>query len=220
VRLQLDLRLLVGARPLTPADWVERAQAVSDAELAEFRLRICVTGGHIGNANIGTCSRCGGATSSGSMSLCKTCGEELGVCQFDGRLTAWGSQSADDPEGIAARWLALLMRGYSNERDAATRALPGFELPGLAEALAAAADQDPASGSPTTAELIVGFAGEIPEGLPEGSTFLGAPVVSVNPALRSALVRPADAREFEIRAQADPRVGFIELNRQVAQLED
>src|SRR2546426_810491 len=112
---------------MTAGEWIQRAEAVTDAELAEFRRRICVTGGHIGTANIGTCSRCGGHTSSGSMSLCHQCGTELGVCQFDGRMTGWGAASAGEPEAVAVRWLALLMRGYSAERQAAERALPQFE---------------------------------------------------------------------------------------------
>jgi hypothetical protein len=154
------------------------------------------------------------------MSLCKSCGAELGVCQFDGRLTAWGSESADDPEGMAARWLALVMRGYSNERDAARRALETFDLAGLAEAVGEVGDEVLAGRAPTTAEIIVSFQGAIPDVVEVGASFLGAPVVKLDEGLRYALVRPLDARDFEARARTDPRVAYLELNRQTAELED
>jgi hypothetical protein len=205
---------------VSESHWIERARTVTDAELAQFRQRICVTGNHIGTAAIGSCSRCGGATSSSSMSLCVSCGTELGVCQFDGRLTGWGSESADDPEGMAVRWLALLMCGYSDERAAAARALPGFALPGFAEAVATVGDAPQAGRAPTRAELIVGFHGNVPEVVAPGATFFGADVVSVDPALRFAVLRPIDARDFQARVRTDPRVAYVELNRQSAELED
>ena len=197
-------------------DWVARAQAVSDEELADFRLRICVTGAHPGIASIGRCSRCGGATSSGSMSLCEGCGQELGVCQYDQRMVGWGPGNQGDPEEHAVRWLALLMRGYSSERSAAARALPQFGLPGLEDAAQAAPREQR---SPAVAEFIVGFAGSLPDEVSVGADFLGTPVLRVQDPLRHISVQPADAREFEERAVASPDVRFVELNRSVAELD-
>src|SRR5438128_1973572 len=115
-------------------DWRARAEAVTDAELADFRGRICVVRGHIGLCAIGACGRCGEATPSCSMQICDSCAQELGVCPFDQLMTGCGSISAPDAEAHAARWLALLMCGYSAEREAARKALPSFPLPGLAAA--------------------------------------------------------------------------------------
>lgn len=195
------------------ADWQTRVEAVTDVELADFRRRICVVGGHIGLCAIGTCGRCGGATSSCSMQMCQRCADELGVCPFDQLMTGWGSVGAPDEEAIAARWLALLMRGYSAERAAAKRALPSFPLPGIAVAVGELEQQaGTPSRSPARAEFIVGFQDHIPAGVEEGAAFLNGTVGQVNSALGFAVVQTGDAAHFEALAAADPRVRYVELN--------
>lgn len=48
-----------------------------------IREGICETNGrHVGNACVGTCSRCIGRTGSGSQRICYVCSKELGVCQY------------------------------------------------------------------------------------------------------------------------------------------
>lgn len=194
-------------------DWQTRAEAVTDAELADFRRTICVVRGHIGLCAMGTCGRCGGGTPSCSMQICDRCAGELGVCPFDQLMTGWGSVSAPDADAIAARWLALLMRGYSAEREAARRALETFPLPDLA---AAASELDQPVGtstrSPARAEFIVGFHGPLPDGVAEGATFLNSTVVRVDTALSIAVVDTADAARFEALAAQDPRVRYLELD--------
>ncbi len=197
---------------MTPMEWKTRADALSDAEVAEFRRRICVVPGHIGTCAMGRCSRCGGGTSSNTMQICKGCATELGVCPFDQRMTGWGSVSSSDGEEIAARWLALLMRGYGAEREAARKALEGFPLPGLATAVRELERQpETPTRSPARAEFIVGF-GRVPEGLAEGTAFLNGTVVSVNTALSYAVVLTADAASFEEQAAKHSQVRFVELN--------
>jgi hypothetical protein len=146
------------------------------------------------------------------MQICERCADELGVCPFDQRMTGWGSVCSSNGEEIAARWLALLMRGYEAERKAARKALEGFTLPGLSEALRELERQrgTPAR-SPARAEFIVGF-GRIPEGLAEGTTFLNGTVVSINTALTYAVVRTEDAASFEEAAAQHSQVRYVELN--------
>jgi hypothetical protein len=198
---------------MSDTDWRTRAEAVTDAELAGFRKQICVVAGHFHLNACGSCSRCGGGTPSCSMRICDRCAGELGVCPFDQLMTGWGSVSAPDEEAIAARWLALLMRGYSAERAAARKALSSFPLPGIA---AAAGELDQPAGTPTRsparAEFIVGFARSLPDGVSAGVPFLNGTIVRVNTALGSAVVQTADAAHFETLAAQDPRVRFVELN--------
>jgi hypothetical protein len=153
---------------MTAAPWLARAEAVTDAELADFRRRICVWPGHVCLWAIGLCGRCGGSTPSCSMSLCRSCARELGVCPFDRLMTGWGSTSGGDRDGPAARWLALLVRGYSAERDAASRALADWPDPGVAAAareLARRPGPAPGGRSPVPAEFLVGFDRPLPAGL-------------------------------------------------------
>ncbi|MEW6209801.1 MAG: hypothetical protein AB1631_15665 [Acidobacteriota bacterium] len=198
---------------MTFIEWKTRADALTDAEVAEFRRRICVSPGHIGTCAIGRCSRCGGSTASTSMQICERCATGLGVCPFDQRMTGWGSVSSSDSEKIAARWLALLMRGYGAERKAARKALEGFALPGLSAAVRELERQPgTATRSPARAEFIVGFLGRVPEGLAEGAEFLNGTVVKVNAALTYAVVQTADAASFEELAAKHSQVRYVELN--------
>jgi hypothetical protein len=199
---------------MDPADWQARAEAVTDAELTDFRRRICVVGGHIGLCALGTCSRCGGVTSSCSMSICRRCADELGVCPFDQLMTGWGSVSAPEGEAMAVLWLALLMRGYSVERAVAVRALQSFPLAGVTEAVRGV-EQRPGSmtRSPVAAEFIVGFHGRLPDGVEAGRAFLNGTVVRVDGVLGFAVVRTGDAARFEALAAEDARVRYVELNR-------
>lgn len=198
---------------MIPVDWIARADAVTDAELAEFRRRICVEPAHIGICAIGTCSRCGGGTASGSMQICDRCARELGVCPYDQRMTGWGSVSAPEGEAIAVQWLALWMRGYAAERIAARHALESIPLPGLS-AVVAELERQPGSPtrSPATAEFIVGFRRGVPEGLAAGMPFLNGTVVSIEHALAFAVVRTPDAAAFEDEATGRPEVRYVELN--------
>lgn len=201
--------------------WRVLAELITDADLAAFRGRICVKGAHPALAALGSCSRCGGVTSSCSMSICDQCAGELGVCPFDQRLTGWGRESAREKETIGALWLALLIRGYSAERAAAKRALdrwPDADLAATALEIEQRAGPMLTSRSPVEAEFIVGFHGEVPAAVAEGAHFLDALVLRVDSPLRFATVRAADAAGFEMRAGRDPRVRYVELNRDAAEL--
>lgn len=198
---------------MTAAEWRSAAEAVRDAELAEFRRRICVAPAHVGTCAIGRCGRCGGGTSSSSQQICSRCAQELGVCPFDQRMVGWGSVSEPEGEAIAVCWLALLMRGHSAERIAGKKALQSFPLEGLAEAAAELEHQGSSSPrSPATAEFIVGFRGAVPEGFTEGARFLNGAIVSVSPALGFVVVRTPDAVRFEEQAAVHPLVRYVELN--------
>lgn len=199
---------------MTLIEWKTRADAVSDAELTEFRQRICVATGHVGLCVPGLCGRCGGGTASISMAICERCATELGVCPYDQRMTGWGSASAQDGEAIAARWLALLMRGYKAEREAAKKALRSFPLVGLATAFEEL-ERQPGTPtcSPARAAFIVGFHGCVPDDLTEGAAFLNGTVVRIfNPAHGMAIVQTADAACFEDLAAKDPQVRYVELS--------
>ena len=199
---------------MTLIEWKTRADAVSDAELAEFRRRICVVTGHVGLCVPGLCSRCDGGTASISMEICEGCASEMGVCPYDQRMTGWGSVSAQDGEAIAARWLALLRRGYKAEREAAKRALLGFPLAGLATDFEQLERQPGTlTCSPAQAEFTVGFHGRVPNDLTEGAMFLNGTVVRVfNPAHGLVIVQTTDAARFEDLAAKDPQVRYIELS--------
>lgn len=194
-------------------EWKARADALSDAELAEFRRRICVAPGHVGTCAIGRCSRCSGSTSSSTMHICERCAGELGVCPYDQRMTGWGSVSAPDGEAIAARWLALLMRGYAAERQAARKALKSFPLPGL-DATIEELERQPGTSirSPARAEFIVGFLNGVPNEVTEGAPFLNGVALSVSNALAYAVVLTEDAASFEEQAAKHPQVRYVELN--------
>jgi hypothetical protein len=207
---------------MSAATWRVLAELITDADLAAFRQLICVKGGHPGLAALGACTRCGGVTSSCSMSICDQCAGELGVCPFDQRLTGWGSESAPEREAIGALWLALLIRGYSEERAAAKRALDGWPDPELvttAREIELHSRLIAPGQSPVEAEFIVGFHGAIPIGVVEGALFHEARIARVDSPLRFATVRAPDAAGFEARARRDPRVRYVELNREAAELE-
>ena len=167
--------------------------------------------GHIGLAAIGSCSRCGGMTSSCSMIICKQCAESLGVCPYDELLNRWGTASEGDPEKIAACWLALIKRGYSNEREAARKALATFPFPGLAEAVAELESAPNDRRSPAPATFIVGFHAGIPPGIKEGGSFFNGQITGVNHSLRYVTAFTEDATRFEVAAMADPSVAFMEI---------
>ncbi len=60
-------------------DWLTKQD--KDAQFTKDGT--CTEGGrHIGTADIGACKRCMAQTPSGSMTLCSSCGKELGVCSF------------------------------------------------------------------------------------------------------------------------------------------
>lgn len=198
---------------MTAAEWRVRAEAVSDTELGEFRQKICVAPAHIGTCDIGKCSRCGGGTSSGTMYLCERCARELGVCPYDGRMVGRSAAGTPEDETLATCWLALLMRGYAAEKDAAKHAVRSFPFAGLDEAAVEVEHGEvPPHRSPATAEFIVGFRGGVPAGLTEGAEFLNGKVVSLTPVLSFVVVRTPDAARFEEAAAADPRVRYVELN--------
>jgi len=134
-------------------------------------------------------------------------------------MTGWGAVAREQgADTVAARWLALVLRGFSGERSAAQHALNTWPNPALG-ALARQLDAERAAKRPADdefgaeADFIVGFKGQVPAEVVEGSSYLGGIVIRVNAALRHVVLRSPNAVQLAALGGDDDRIRFIELDR-------